>query len=120
MFELELSNRNIKIEQHIDTCLIIAHEESIKQLVSNLIDNAIKYNIEEKPIKIIGRVTDNYYELSIGGTSGKLTEEAQERLFERFYRDDPSRNRQTRGTGIGLSIVKYIIVLHYDEVIVVN
>ena len=120
MFELELSNRNIKVEQHIDTCLLIAHEESIKQLVSNLIDNAIKYNIEEKPIKIIGRVTDNYYELSIGGTSGKLTEEAQERLFDRFYRDDPSRNRQTGGTGLGLSIVQDIVEFHQGEIEVIN
>src|SRR5699024_11724145 len=57
------SNRNIKVEQHIEPCLVIAHEESIKQLVSNLIDNAIKYNFEEKPIKIKGHVTDNYYEI---------------------------------------------------------
>src|SRR5690625_1157815 len=93
MFELEISNRNIKVEQHIEPCLVIAHEESIKQLVSNLIDNAIKYNFEEKPIKIKGHVTDNYYEISIGGTSGKITEEAQERLDRK---DKTERRRAQR------------------------
>src|SRR5690625_6431767 len=61
MFELELSNRNIKIEQHIDTCLIIAHEESIIQLVSNLIDYLIIYIIEDKTIIINRCVNYNYY-----------------------------------------------------------
>src|SRR5699024_3987295 len=105
---------------HIEQCLVVAHEESIKQLVSNLIDNAIKYNFEEKPIKMTGHVTDNYYASSIGGTSGKLTEEEREGLFDRFYRHDPSRNTLTGGTGLGLSIVQDIVEFHQGEIEVMN
>src|SRR5699024_3281956 len=120
MFELEISNRNIKVEQHIEPCLVIAHEESIKQLVSNLINKANKHNYEQKPNKIKRQVTYNYYVISIGGTSGKITEEAQERLFDRYYRDDPSRNRQTGRTGLGLSIGQDIGEFHQGEIEVMN
>src|SRR5699024_10065061 len=120
MFDLELNNKGVKLLTSLEPYYLMVHKESIKQLVSNLIDNAIKYNLNQKPIEINGRVTDKYYELTIGGTSGNLTEEEQEKLFNRFYRTDPSRNRNTGGTGLGLSIVKDIVDFHQGEFEVIN
>lgn len=120
MFDLELSDKGIDVSKSLEAYDLKVHEASIKQLVSNLIDNAIKYNLNQEPIKVSGHVTDEYYELSIGGTSGKLTEEEQEKLFDRFYRTDPSRNRHTGGTGLGLSIVQDIVDFHQGEFEVIN
>lgn len=120
MFDWELRDKGIKISISLEADELMAHEESIKQLISNLIDNAIKYNLNQEPIKVSGRVTDEFYELVVGGTSGELTEEEQEKLFDRFYRTDLSRNRHTGGTGLGLSIVQDIIDFHHGELDIIN
>lgn len=109
MFEWEINNSNITVNVSLENCQLSAHTESIKQLVSNLIDNAIKYNVNQQPIDISGRVMDDMYELTIGGISEKLSDEEKDKLFNRFYRTDPSRNRHTGGTGLGLSIVRDIV-----------
>ena len=84
---------------------------------------------EEKDIETIIRIqykddfeTDNLeaYELIIGGTSGELSEEDQEKMFNRFYRTDPSRDRNTGGSGLGLSIVKDIVDFHDGELQIIN
>lgn len=120
MFEWEFEKSNIALSVSLQPSELIIHEESIKQLVSNLIDNAIKYNDGNKPIKVTGNVANDVYKLIIGGTSGPLTAEEQEKLFNRFYRTDPSRNRHTGGSGLGLSIVQDIVKFHQGEIQIVN
>lgn len=120
MFEWELASSKVTLHISLDKYELSVHEESIKQLVSNLIDNAIKYNLNQEPIDVSGHITDETYELIIGGTSGKLSEEDQEKMFNRFYRTDPSRNRNTGGTGLGLSIVKDIVDFHEGELQIIN
>lgn len=89
-----------------------ANPERLRQLFTNLIDNAIKYNcpggwvkvdVQQEPEHILITVSDN----GIG-----VAPEHHERLFERFYRVDKSRSRQMGGTGLGLSIVKHIVQLY--------
>lgn len=95
---------------------VSAHPERLRQLFSNLIDNAIKYNrpggwvkveAQQEPQQVVIRVQDN----GIG-----IEPEHQERIFERFYRVDKSRSRKLGGTGLGLSIVKHIVHLYGGEI----
>jgi two-component system phosphate regulon sensor histidine kinase PhoR len=102
-----------------DEILVNADKERIQQVLTNLIDNSIKYgkkggttevSIEDLiKNKIIVRVTDN----GEGIESNHLT-----RLFERFYRVDKSGSREEGGSGLGLSIVKHIIDAHNEKIYV--
>lgn len=99
--------------------LVLADRERIQQVLTNLIDNSIKYGKESGTTevsindliknKLIIRVTDN----GEGIRKNKLT-----RLFERFYRVDKSGSRQEGGSGLGLSIVKHIIDAHNEKIYV--
>ena len=79
----------------------------MKQLLMNLISNAIKYT-DHGEIKVI--VEKNH--ISVQDTGIGIPEESISRIFERFYRVDKSRSRQSGGTGLGLSIVKHIAQLY--------
>ena len=122
LLELKAAKRNITltIETDFDTPLKVnADEERIQQLLTNLLDNSIKYGklngTTEVSIqhliqnKIIVRVTDN---------GEGIADEHLTRLFERFYRVDKSGNRKVGGSGLGLSIVKHIIEAHDERIYV--
>ena len=97
----------------------MADKEKIEQVVTNLVDNSIKYGKENGTTeivvqnltdeKIIVRVTDN----GIG-----LEDENYTRIFERFYRVDKSGSRTAGGSGLGLAIVKHIIDAHDEKIYV--
>ena len=85
--------------------------ELIKEMMENLVQNAIRYNREggyvQVTVKDAGRPAFVVEDNGIG-----IPREAQERVFERFYRVDKSRSRETGGTGLGLAIVKHIVQIH--------
>lgn len=82
------------------------------ELLSNLLDNAIKYNKEDGSVKIdMSRDNDNVI-LSVEDTGIGIDNKDLDRVFERFYRVDKSRSKKSGGTGLGLSIVKHIIKNH--------
>lgn len=88
-------------------------EEYIKQMVSILADNAVKYASENGTIKLTLKKTAlNKIELAVFNTCEPMPQEQLDRLFDRFYRADSSRNRATGGYGIGLSIAKTIVEKH--------
>lgn len=122
LLEIKASRKNIAltIDDTLDPDLLVnADKERIQQVLTNLIDNSIKYgkvdgttevSIEELiKNKIIVRVTDN----GEGIKPNHLT-----RLFERFYRVDKSGSREVGGSGLGLSIVKHIIDAHNEKIYV--
>ncbi|MDQ4503845.1 ATP-binding protein [Sinomonas sp. ASV322] len=84
----------------------------------NLIDNAIRYSPENTKIGIGIRDKDGLVSVSVADQGEGLKSEDQERVFERFYRVDAARSRQTGGTGLGLSIVKHVVENHGGEVTV--
>lgn len=88
----------------------------MSELLINLIDNAIKYNIAGGYVKL--KITDSgsYAALIIEDNGIGIPKESQERIFERFYRVDKSRSKQTGGTGLGLSIVKHIVTYHNGSI----
>jgi two-component system sensor histidine kinase SenX3 len=84
----------------------------------NLIDNAIRYSPEGTRVGVGVRSRDGLVQVSVTDQGPGITPEEQERIFERFYRIDAARSRQTGGTGLGLSIVKHVVSNHGGEVTV--
>lgn len=108
--------RNIHINTYCENITIYANPQQIQQLFSNLIGNAIKYNIDNGKI-FIGCYTDkNNIIFNIKDTGIGIPKNAQERIFERFYRVDKGRSRKMGGTGLGLSIVKHIIQFYNGQI----
>jgi two-component system phosphate regulon sensor histidine kinase PhoR len=111
------SKKNIKITCDIECGLKLrANSDRIKQLMINLIDNAIKYNKESGSVNIRvcrseGRLIIRVSDIGIG-----IPAEHIPRIFERFYRVDKGRSRSMGGTGLGLSIVKHIVNLYNGDI----
>lgn len=93
-----------------------ADKMKMRQLLINLLDNAIKYSKTGGTIElVIGKVENkNLFSITDYGDGIPLLE--QDRIFERFYRVDKSRSSSTTGTGLGLSIVKHIVELHHGTI----
>ncbi|WP_421014842.1 sensor histidine kinase [Glutamicibacter creatinolyticus] len=83
----------------------------------NLIDNAIRYSPEHSAVGVGLRERDGFALISVTDQGPGISAEEQERVFERFYRVDSARSRQTGGTGLGLSIVKHVLANHGGEVL---
>lgn len=86
-------------------------ENSIRQLISILVDNAMKYAVETTPIDISLRRDGRKVRFMLRNLTDEMDEGSQDILFERFYRPDSSRNSETGGSGIGLSLAKSIVEL---------
>ncbi len=91
-------------------------EERLKQVIINLVDNAIKYTNEDGEIKIGLRKTDKDVIISISDNGVGIPKDDLPRIFERFYRVDKTRSRDMGGSGLGLSIVKHILELHKSTI----
>ena len=94
-----------------DKILVHANMDRIKQMVINLVDNAIKYTPEGGRVNIVVRKSGSRGVITIEDTGIGIPGENLPRLFERFYRVDKSRSRALGGTGLGLAIVKHIVSL---------
>lgn len=109
-------DKNIEIHVDLPSDLgLWAHRDRIKQLLLNLVDNAIKYT-EEGCVEIRGCVKNQRVYIEVKDTGIGLTETHCERIFERFYRADKGRSRNQGGTGLGLSIVKHIVLLYGGQI----
>ena len=99
-----------------DHTMILGNQSMIEELCTNLCDNAIRYNKPGgKVIVSCGNMDGTPY-LRVKDTGIGISEEQQERVFERFYRADKSRSKETGGTGLGLAIVKHIAMLHEAQI----
>ena len=98
------NDKNITIETDLNEVIINTSFNEFETLVSNLIDNAIKYNKINGNIKV--KLTKAYLEVYDTGIG--ISKENQTRIFERFYRVDKAKSKLSGGTGLGLAIVKHI------------
>ena len=122
IIEQIISDENFKIKKHhiqlktnLSDLIIISNKDDISKLFSNLIDNAIKYNKEGGIIEININSTDKKIEIKDTGIG--IKDEDQNRIFDRFYRVDNSKDKNNvEGTGLGLSIVKHIIDKYNYEI----
>ena len=110
-------NKNIKLAASAPAGIeVFGDHEQLAVAIKNLIENAILYSDEGSQVGIGLRAENGVAEIAVTDSGVGIPAEEQERIFERFYRVDPSRSRQTGGTGLGLSIVKHIAMNHRGEV----
>jgi len=96
--------------------LILGNREQIALALSNLVANAVKYSPEESTVVVSARSTDTTVEIAVTDQGVGIPATELDRIFERFYRVDPARQRTTGGTGLGLSIVKHVVASHGGDV----
>ncbi len=106
----KLKNISINLEGENNT--IHANRDLIKELIENLVQNAIRYNNPEGKVTVSVNNIDNSICLIVKDNGIGIPAADQQRVFERFYRVDKSRSKATGGTGLGLAIVKHIVEIH--------
>lgn len=112
MFHWRLQEKNILVQIEAVPGMVGVYNDGIQQVFGNIIDNAIRYYEGAAPIRIEGVFLGTDYRVSVISEGQEISKMDAEKIFERFYRTDPSRNRDTGGSGLGLAISKEIIELH--------
>jgi len=92
--------------------VVMADPDALNQVFGNLIENALKYAKDGKRIRVGARALDHEVQFTVQDFGPGISSEHLERIFERFYRIDKARSRESGGTGLGLAIVKHIIQAH--------
>lgn len=91
---------------------VLGDRDRLRQVLNNLIENAVRYNTPGGEVRVSYSHNDGYARVSVSDTGIGIAPEHLPRIFERFYRVDMERSRETGGTGLGLAIVKHIIEAH--------
>ena len=117
VFEVVIFEKGLTLEENISENIFINGEkDQIKKLISILMDNAIKYTNKNGKISVLLNTEKNKVKLIIKNTGEGIRKEHLEKIFERFYRVDDSRDRGTGGYGLGLSIAKAIVEEHKGKI----
>ena len=120
MLEITASKRNIKLILEFNDKLplrVNADNEKIQQVLTNLIENSIKYGKENGTTElVIQELTENKIIVRVTDNGLGIEEKHFNRLFERFYRVDQSGSRKGGGSGLGLAIVKHIMDAHDEKI----
>jgi two-component system sensor histidine kinase SenX3 len=96
--------------------LILGDRDQLTMAIHNLIENAINYSPVDTKVAVSASIENEILTITVADQGIGIPEAEVERIFERFYRVDPARSRETGGTGLGLSIVKHIITKHGGEI----
>lgn len=117
-FSNKLEEKDIEVEVSFshDPIFVLAEKDSISQVLSNLIDNAIKFMHDKDSLTIKAEKENKKAIVSIKDTGIGISEDDIKNIWQRFYKGDKSRSRQVKGTGLGLSIVKEIIKSHNEKI----
>ena len=114
----EQKSIEVVVSENVNVGRIFGDEEQLNAALSNLISNAIKYSPNNTRVGVGARCNDGVIEISITDQGPGIPEDSQSRIFERFYRVDPARSRDTGGTGLGLAIVKHVCANHGGDCLV--
>lgn len=116
VFEPRIRAKRILVKNHVSSIEVSADRDQLKQVFVNLLDNAIKFNHEEGEVVFSSQSLKGLIRVSIEDTGIGISQGELHRVFERFFRTDKARSRESGGTGLGLSIVKHIIEAHGGSV----
>ncbi len=97
-----------------------ADEVKLSLAVNNLVENAIKYNVENGWVRVTLDADHQFFYIKVADSGIGIPEEYQSYVFERFYRVDKARSRETGGTGLGLAITRKVILMHHGAVRLVS
>lgn len=116
--QLEMSARKADVSLQLDArhAVVEADRQMMDELLYNLCDNAIRYNVRGGSVRLEVRPVRDKVIVCVQDTGIGISPENQEHVFERFYRVDKSRSKATGGTGLGLAIVKHIAVKHNAQI----
>ena len=117
----QAQNKNITIESNIEQDVIFkANENKIAQVITNLLSNAINHSTNDNKVIVSVYREGKKVNLEIQDFGIGISAEEQKHIFERFYRVDKARSRDSGGTGLGLSITKHIVEAHNGRISVVS
>ena len=108
---------NNRLLIHCDDIRASVDAQLLREAIANLLENSIKYGDSGRDIKIIAEA-DSQVLIHIENSGKRISEKHRDKVFQRFYRVDKSRDRKAGGTGLGLAIVKHIALVHGGEVFV--
>ncbi len=121
MLEMSANAHNVTINVSGEESVVVGTASELTELVYNLIDNGIRYNRDGGSVNVkitspVHSKDDPFVILSVADTGIGIAEEHRDRVFERFYRVDKSRSKETGGTGLGLAIVKHVAERHNAKI----
>jgi two-component system, OmpR family, phosphate regulon sensor histidine kinase PhoR len=102
------SNTRVAIEFPEDA-VALGDPLGLEQVIENLVENALRYGKEGGEVRVYGKKTGDRVEITVADEGPGIEARHVARLFERFYRADPSRSRERGGSGLGLAIVKHLV-----------
>jgi signal transduction histidine kinase len=111
-FTDEAGGAEVSLETTLEPARVRGSARDLGLLVRNLVDNAIRYSAAQDTVSISVAVEDEEVVLTVADTGIGIPTRDLPRIFERFYRVDRARSRETGGTGLGLSIVRHIVENH--------
>jgi two-component system sensor histidine kinase SenX3 len=111
----EAKGISVGIDQ-IPDVIVLGDGDQLIMAIHNLLENAINYSPNNTNVSISSSIADDIIEIVVTDQGIGIPEEELDRIFERFYRVDPARSRETGGTGLGLSIVKHVASKHGGEI----
>lgn len=114
--KIRANSKGLTLNTITEEILIRGNKRMIKDLLYNLVDNAIKYNKPNGKIDVFLEETNNFCEIKVKDTGVGIPEDEQDKVFERFYMVDKSRSKKVGGSGLGLSIVKHIVKYHNGKI----
>jgi two-component system sensor histidine kinase SenX3 len=115
--QISAESRNIALDVGLmQPAVVIGDRDQLIMAIHNLIENAINYSPEKTKVSVNSTIKEGLIEVSVTDQGIGIPESELGRIFERFYRVDPARSRQTGGTGLGLSIVKHVALNHGGDV----
>ena len=113
--------RNVElIYESIREVTADADEVKLSLAVNNLVENAIKYNVENGWVRVTLDADHQFFYIKVADSGIGIPEEYQNHVFDRFYRVDKARSRETGGTGLGLAITRKVILMHHGAIRLVS
>jgi PAS domain S-box-containing protein len=111
-FRMQTDSHQLEMDFAEDLPVVLADEDRLRQVLNNLVDNAIKYSPDGGVVRVGGWVESGHVVIYVADRGIGIPECEQERLFQRFYRVDSSIRRRTEGAGLGLFLAKAIVEAH--------
>ncbi len=109
--------RNVElVYESIREVIADVDEMKLSLAINNLVENAIKYNVENGWVHVTLDADHKFFYVKVADSGIGIPDEYQEQVFERFYRVDKARSRETGGTGLGLSITRNVILMHHGAI----
>ncbi len=115
--QFQAQQKEVLLQLHGQSCPLAANRRMMEELLYNLVDNAIRYNRNGGQVEVEIGQQKEFAIVKVADTGRGIPNKDQQRVFERFYRVDQSRAKETGGSGLGLSIVKHVAECHNAEIV---